>query len=149
MRARALPGLDCGMNRDEQLRAYHEAVDRLPPLGEHEVRELGETIQRGNQAGNLLEGGSLASQQATAAKQLEARGQAARKRLIEGNLRLVVTVADDYRHQGLSQEELLKAGNLGLVRAVERHDWQQGSGFASTAITLIRDAITTAIRDRS
>jgi hypothetical protein len=68
MPARALPGLDCAMNRDEQLRAYLEAVDRLPPLGEHEVCELGETIRRGNQAGNLLEGGSLASQQATAAK---------------------------------------------------------------------------------
>jgi RNA polymerase primary sigma factor len=143
------PGLDCGMNGDEQLRAYLEAVDRLPPLGEHEVRELGETIQRGNQAGNLLEGGSLASQEATAAKQLEARGQAARKRLIEGNLRLVVTVADDYRDQSLSQEELLNAGNVGLVRAVERYDWQQRSGFASSAITLIRDAITAAIRDRS
>jgi RNA polymerase primary sigma factor len=148
MRARALPRLDCDMNGDEQLRAYLQAVDRLPPLGEQEVRELGETIQRGTQAGTLLEGGSLASQQATAAKQLEARGQAARKRLIEGNLRLVVTVADDYRDQGLSQEELLNAGNVGLVRAVERYDWQ-GSGFASSAITLIRDAITAAIRDRS
>jgi RNA polymerase primary sigma factor len=137
------------MNRDEQLRAYLQAVDRLPSLGEHEVRELSETIQRGNQAGNLLEGGSLASQEATAAKQLAARGQAARKRLIEGNLRLVVTVADDYRDQGLSQEELLNAGNLGLVRAVERYDWQQGSGFAGSAITLIRDAITSAIRDQS
>jgi RNA polymerase primary sigma factor len=136
------------MNGDEQLRAYLQAVDRLPPLGEQEVRELGETIQRGTQAGTLLEGGSLASQQATAAKQLEARGQAARKRLIEGNLRLVVTVADDYRDQGLSQEELLNAGNVGLVRAVERYD-RQGSGFASSAITLIRDAITAAIRDRS
>jgi RNA polymerase primary sigma factor len=137
------------MNGDEQLRAYLEAVDRLPPLGEHEVRELGETIQQGNQAGNLLEGGSLASQEATAAKQLEAQGQAARKRLIEGNLRLVVTVADDYRDQSLPQEELLNAGNVGLVRAVERYDWQQRSGFASSAITLIRDAITAAIRDRS
>jgi RNA polymerase primary sigma factor len=61
----------------------------------------------------------------------------------------VVTVADDYRGQGLSQEELLNAGNLGLVRAVERYDWQQGSGFASTAVRLIREAITAAIRDRS
>jgi DNA-directed RNA polymerase sigma subunit (sigma70/sigma32) len=137
------------MNGDEQLRAYLDAADRLPPLGEQEVRELGETLQRGAQAGTLLKGGSLASQQASAAKQLEARGQAARKRLIEGNLRLVVTVADDYRDQGLSQEELLNAGNLGLVRAVERYDWHQGSGFASSAITLIRDAITAAIRDPS
>jgi RNA polymerase primary sigma factor/RNA polymerase nonessential primary-like sigma factor len=137
------------MNADEQLRAYLQAVDRLPLLGDQEARKLGETIQRGNQAGNLPEGGSLASHQATAAKQLEARGQAARKRLIEGNLRLVVTIVDDYRDQGLSQEELLNVGNLGLVRAVELHDWQQGSGFASTAIPLIRDAITAAIRDRS
>ena len=137
------------MNVDEQLRAYLEAVDRLPPCGDHEVRELGETIQRGNQAGNLIEGGSLASQEATAARQLEARGQAARKRLIEGNLRLVVTVADDYRGQGLSQRELLNAGNVGLVRAVERYDWQRGSGFAGSAVALIRDAIAAAIRDRS
>jgi RNA polymerase primary sigma factor len=104
-----------------------QATPRLPRSGrppaapgEQGVRQLGETIQRGNQAGTLLDGGGLASKPATAAKQLEARGQAARKRLIEGNLRLVVTVADDYRDQGLSQEELLKAGNLGLVRAVER-----------------------------
>jgi hypothetical protein len=63
------------MNRDEQLRAYLEAVDRLPTLGEQEARELGETIQRGTQAATLLEGGSLASQQATAAKLLEARAR--------------------------------------------------------------------------
>jgi DNA-directed RNA polymerase sigma subunit (sigma70/sigma32) len=44
---------------------------------------------------------------------------------------------------------VLNAGNLGLVRAVERYEWRQGSGFAGAAITLIRGAITAAIRDRS
>jgi hypothetical protein len=42
MRARALPGLDCGVTGDEQLRAYLLAVDRLPPLAHHEAHELGE-----------------------------------------------------------------------------------------------------------
>jgi RNA polymerase primary sigma factor len=137
------------MSGDEQLRAYLQAVDRLLPLGGHEVRELGETIQRGNQADALLEAGGLTSQEATAARQPAAAGQPARKRLIEGHLRLVVAVADEYRDQGLSPGAVLNAGNLGLVRAVERYEWQQRSGFAGAAITLIRGAITATIRDRS
>jgi RNA polymerase primary sigma factor len=73
----------------------------------------------------------------------------ARKRLIEGHLRLVVTIADDYRDQGLSRGAVLNAGNLGLVQAVARDDWPRGSGFASSAVPLIREAIAAAIRDRS
>jgi RNA polymerase primary sigma factor len=137
------------MSGDERLREYLQAVDGLPLLGDHEVRELGEAVQRGDQQGSLLEGPRLATEDAAAAVRLAAQGQVARKRLIEGHLRLVVVVADDYRGQGLSQGELLNAGNLGLVRAVEHDDWRQGSGFASFAVPFIRDAITAAIGDRS
>lgn len=130
------------------LRAYLDVVDHLPPVGEHQARELGHTIQRGNQAGSRLEGGTLSGHEASEARRLKEQGYRARKQLVEGNLRFVVTVADDYRDRGLPHAELLEAGNIGLVRAVDRYDWQQDSGFTSAAISLIREAITTAIRDR-
>jgi RNA polymerase primary sigma factor len=60
----------------------------------------------------------------------------------------VVALADEYRDQRLSQAELLEAGNIGLVRAVDAFDWQHGPEFPRYATHIIRTAITAAIDDR-
>jgi DNA-directed RNA polymerase sigma subunit (sigma70/sigma32) len=91
-------------------------VRRLPPQTDRELVDLGRTLRRAL-AAERLAGGAVAG------------GEAARKRLIEGSLAVVVAVAEEYRGQGLSLGELLNAGNVGLVRAVQRDDWRQAGRF--------------------
>jgi RNA polymerase primary sigma factor len=130
------------MTGQNQLRAYLEAVARLPHLDEGEVRELAATLDL------TSAGDTRPSQGEREVGRIEARRDAARKRLIEGNLRLVVALANEYRDQRLSQAELLEAGNIGLVRAVDTFDWQHGQEFPSCATHIIRNAIAAAIDHR-
>lgn len=69
----------------------------------------------------------------------------ARKQLLEANLRLVVPIARRYEGRGVSFLDLVQAGNIGLVRAVERFDPSAGGAFTSLACGLIEDAIADAI----
>jgi hypothetical protein len=124
-RSRPGPGVGgyrLGMRDDEPPGGYLEAVDRLPALTDRELRELGHAIVEG-----------------TAAEQV------ARKRLIEGHLRMVVAVADEHRDRGRSFGELLEVGNLELVRAVERFDWRRSPElFPRHAAAAVRAAIAAA-----
>jgi RNA polymerase primary sigma factor len=130
------------MTGQDRLRGYLDAVARLPQLDEGEVRELA-TILDPTSGGD-----TRPSQDEREIRRIEARRNAARKRLIEGNLRLVVALAEEYRDQRRSQAELLEAGNMGLVRAVDTFDWQHGLEFPRYATQIIRTAIAAAIDDR-
>src|SRR5437763_213650 len=65
--------------------------------------------------------------------------------LAQANLRLVVTIAGHYRHCGLPLEDLIAEGNLGLLHAVQKYEWQRGCRFSTYAVWWIRQAITRAI----
>jgi len=75
--------------------------------------------------------------------------KAARKRLIESNLRLVISVAKKYRGRGVSFEDLIQEGNSGLIKAVERFDPDMGNRFSTYATWWIRQAVTRAVADHA
>ncbi len=82
-----------------------------------------------------------------------ARGRAqvrqARDALVNGNLRLVISVAKKYRNRGLSFADLIQEGNIGLMRAVDKFEYRRGFKFSTYAHWWIRQAVTRAIQDKS
>ena len=83
------------------------------------------------------------------AKRIERGDMAAKQRMIESNLRLVVSIAKNYRNQGLPFLDLIQEGMFGLIRAVEKFEWQRGLKFSTYATWWIRQAVQRAVADKA
>ncbi len=102
--------------------AYHLEISRHPLLTRAEERELGRRIQQGDPE--------------------------ARERMIESNLRLVVTIAHDYAHRGLPIEDLIAEGNIGLMKAADRYDPENGAKFSTYAAWWIKQQMRSATQNQ-
>ncbi|MHB2023852.1 MAG: RNA polymerase sigma factor RpoD [Mycobacteriales bacterium] len=134
----------------DPVRTYLKEIGRVPLLSAEEEVELAKRIEAGVLASERL---SLSSQLpvdlARDLAAVEREGQLAKKRLIEANLRLVVSIARRYVGRGMHLLDLIQEGNIGLIRAVEKFDYTKGYKFSTYATWWIRQAITRAIADQA
>jgi RNA polymerase primary sigma factor len=90
-----------------------------------------------------------AAQEVALAKRVERGDMEAKQLMIQSNLRLVVSIAKNYRNQGLPFLDLIQEGTLGLIRAVEKFDWRRGFKFSTYATWWIRQAVARALADKA
>jgi RNA polymerase primary sigma factor len=136
------------------VRIYLREIGRVPLLTAQDEVELAKAIEAGLFAEEKVQdfraGGAGAGGTELAELMLVAAdGIAAKQRLIEANLRLVVSIAKRYIGRGLVFLDLIQEGNLGLIRAVEKFDYTKGYKFSTYATWWIRQAITRAIADQA
>jgi RNA polymerase primary sigma factor len=134
------------------VRIYLREIGKVPLLTAHDEVELAKAIEAGLFATEVLHGGCepLGSGANCAELAMIAElGDKARSRLIEANLRLVVSIAKRYIGRGMVFLDLIQEGNLGLIRAVEKFDYTKGYKFSTYATWWIRQAITRAIADQA
>ncbi len=134
------------------VRIYLREIGRVPLLTAHDEVELAKAIEAGLFAEEKLAGGVIAGRDGVRTAELmlvAADGVGAKQRLIEANLRLVVSIAKRYIGRGMVFLDLIQEGNLGLIRAVEKFDYTKGYKFSTYATWWIRQAITRAIADQA
>ncbi|NUU19899.1 MAG: sigma-70 family RNA polymerase sigma factor [Streptomycetaceae bacterium] len=133
------------------LRQYLREIGRIPLLTAADEVDLARSVEAGLFAEEKLGREPVVDDPAlrTALERLVEEGCAAKRRLIEANLRLVVSVAKRYVGRGLSLLDLVQEGNLGLIRAVEKFDYTRGYKFSTYATWWIRQAMSRALADQA
>ncbi|EKX65745.1 putative RNA polymerase sigma factor RpoD [Streptomyces ipomoeae 91-03] len=131
-------------------RQYLREIGRIPLLTAAEEVELARRVEAGLFAEEKLSNTpDLDSELALDLDRLVVMGRMAKRRLIEANLRLVVSVAKRYVGRGLTMLDLVQEGNLGLIRAVEKFDYARGYKFSTYATWWIRQAMSRALADQA
>jgi RNA polymerase primary sigma factor len=136
------------------VRIYLREIGRVPLLTAQDEVDLAKAIEAGLFAEEKLQRSRGSAEQCSSSlladlAMLATDGMRAKQRLIEANLRLVVSIAKRYIGRGLVFLDLIQEGNLGLIRAVEKFDYTKGYKFSTYATWWIRQAITRAIADQA
>ncbi|NPV58825.1 MAG: RNA polymerase sigma factor RpoD [Actinobacteria bacterium] len=136
---------------NDPVRMYLKEIGKVPLLTAAEEVDLAKKIEAGEKASAILreKGDKLSREELRALRRQERTGQEAKRKLVEANLRLVVSIAKRYVGRGMLFLDLIQEGNLGLIRAVEKFDFRKGYKFSTYATWWIRQAITRAIADQA
>ncbi|MBO5917617.1 MAG: sigma-70 family RNA polymerase sigma factor, partial [Oscillospiraceae bacterium] len=139
---------------DDPVRMYLKEIGKVNLLTSEEEVELAQAMGAGNVAQAQLEemaqaGEEIPDEVRQELDKIIQKGEAAKKRLAEANLRLVVSIAKRYVGRGMQFLDLIQEGNLGLIKAVEKFDHEKGFKFSTYATWWIRQAITRAIADQA
>ncbi len=151
-----------GVSIEDPVRMYLKEIGKVPLLSAEEEIDLAQTMEtgivahekilvlRGRKEKDISEEAKAELDREIRALTLEQdRGEEAKKRLAEANLRLVVSIAKRYVGRGMLFLDLIQEGNLGLIKAVEKFDYRKGYKFSTYATWWIRQAITRAIADQA
>ncbi len=133
---------DAGLERTGGRRTRRKASPHLEPEGTTDGLQL---FLKGLGKLRLL----TAQEEVELAKRIERGSFEAKHKMVESNLRLVVSIAKNYRNQGLPFVDLIQEGTLGLIRATEKYDYRRGFKFSTYATWWIRQAIARALADKS
>ncbi|MHB1534067.1 MAG: sigma-70 family RNA polymerase sigma factor, partial [Acidimicrobiales bacterium] len=138
----------------DPIRMYLKEIGKVPLLAAAEEVVLARCVEAGQEATARLlareeAGLSADGKDVALAERLRTEGLAAKRILVESNLRLVVSIAKRYRNRGMPFLDLIQEGNLGLMRAVDKFDYTKGFKFSTYATWWIRQAITRAIADQA
>jgi RNA polymerase primary sigma factor len=133
----------------ELLGIYLHEVRRVPLLTAEGEITLSRAYDEGRAAQAELRRADAPADERARLEHAVRAGERARRRLVESNLRLVISVARKHLNRGLPLPDLIQEGNIGLARAVEKFDWRRGFRFSTYAYWWIRQAITRAIADQS
>ncbi|HEY3080200.1 MAG TPA: sigma-70 family RNA polymerase sigma factor [Chloroflexota bacterium] len=139
---------DASIAPDEGLDAYFDEIRRIPLLTAAEEMVLGRAVMEGQSARRQLLELDPPVPRIELLRRAR-RGDVARGRMIEANLRLVVAVAKRYAGYGLPLPDLVQEGNLGLMRAVEKFDYRRGFKFSTYATWWIRQSVGRAVMDQA
>jgi RNA polymerase primary sigma factor len=131
------------------MRVYVRNVGRVPLLSAQEEVDLARQVEAGVLAAAKLEDRALPGELRRELACIAAEGCLAKQRLVEANLRLVVSVAKRYIGRGLPLLDLIQEGNIGLIRAVEKFDYTKGYKFSTYATWWIRQAVSRSVADQS
>jgi RNA polymerase primary sigma factor len=132
----------------DSFRLYLDEVGRHPLLTKDDEIELSQAFEAGQAAQAQLRDLPPDHPDRPRLEAVAARGERARRKMIESNLRLVVSIARRFSATGLPLGDLVQEGNLGLLRAVEKFDWRKGFKFSTYATWWIRQAIARGAADR-
>lgn len=147
-----LPKIDLSVKvlTNDPVRMYLKEIGKVSLLTAAQEVELAKKIESGEEAMAKIEAdGNLSSDELRRLTRIEREGMNAKRRLVEANLRLVVSIAKRYVGRGMLFLDLIQEGNLGLIRAVEKFDYRKGYKFSTYATWWIRQAITRAIADQA
>ena len=137
------------VERDDEdlVRLYLTDIGQYALLTKDDEVDLAQRIEAGAAArAELAVGrGKLTTAQRRQLRRTSSDGEAAERRFVQSNLRLVVSIAKKYQASGLPLLDLIQEGNLGLMHAVEKFDWRKGFKFSTYATWWIRQAITRGI----
>ena len=139
---------------EKDIARLQRAIEEASAQGAASVRDLKRELRTANQKFAAMErsfGVSCTELRRTLAlaEKGEAEADAAKKQLIEANLRLVVSIAKRYTNRGMAFLDLIQEGNIGLMKAVDKFDYRRGYKFSTYATWWVRQAITRAIADQA